>query len=418
MLQNEAEHVLYTSITISDGSLLQKLHDALAIGDRGSIRRKAVRHLLLDPAGFTEDLDWSDLERTECVDRILHLLDDLTELGLYTRPGPEPYRFRLKSLAIDNQFIPLFLSVHADSQLSIHTLRVRTSFISGLSLHDPVEPISSTVLPNLQTFGGTMNAARRLTPGHPVSFLFLATYSISTSLDVNALKDFISLMSVPIITLTITAANLSHQLLLDISTVSPQLPRLGLSAIDQVNLDHPEHWAPALSNLRNLTALGFRLGRWARRKGTSVAHVKAIAPAFARTCYQHCPTLEHIMKCGGGSLPPEGIGAFTYQLRHSIRDMFRLSLCSRATQNEAEHALHTSIVISNSDRTPKLLHWPTANNRGTTVIVEAILQLLDSLVDLGMFLSPGPATGPYPFQLQSLGIDDMAPIHLILELMN
>ncbi|KAG8888986.1 hypothetical protein FRB98_006250 [Tulasnella sp. 332] len=212
-----------------------------------------------------------------CVDVILHLLDNLVDLGLYTTPGPGPYRFRLESLAIDSRFLTLFLPIHTNSQPSTRTLRVRSG-LSRLSLRDEVKPIS---LPNLENFGGKMNTARHFAPGNPVSSLHIDPYAISTTLE--ALKNLSYKISVPIITLSITGANLSPRFLRETGKALSQLQHLGLGTIDQVNLDRLDRWAAGLSNFRDLPSLGCRLGTWARLEGFSIILVKTMAPSPART---------------------------------------------------------------------------------------------------------------------------------------
>ncbi|KAG9033468.1 hypothetical protein FRB95_014747 [Tulasnella sp. JGI-2019a] len=142
-------------------------------------------------------------------------------------------------------------------------------------------------------------------------------------------------------------------------------------------------------------------------------------------------------------LPPEIIGNIFYHLRHDAYTLYQTSTCSRMFRDEAERVLYTSIVISHSDRLPELLFALTAtpNNqglrrrltvkhlllkpkfRGVTLRngsdhetdIRAILQLLDNLVELGLFTSPGVVelswmtipemfNPPTPFMLPNLTV--------------
>ncbi|KAG9007055.1 hypothetical protein FRB94_014719 [Tulasnella sp. JGI-2019a] len=142
-------------------------------------------------------------------------------------------------------------------------------------------------------------------------------------------------------------------------------------------------------------------------------------------------------------LPPEIIGNIFYHLRHDAYTLYQTSTCSRMFRDEAERVLYTSIVISHSDRLPELLfaltatpnnqglrRWLTVKHlllkpkfRGVTLRngsdhetdIRAVLQLLDNLVELGLFTSPG--VGPYPFQLQSLSSDDATVAYHLFDLL-
>lgn len=110
-----------------------------------------------------------------------------------------------------------------------------------------------------------------------------------------------------------------------------------------------------------------------------------------------------IIKASVTALPHEVFGAIIHHPRHSVGVLYHSPSAAVIAQDEAERVLYASIIITDLDMSTKLLHALIVDGRGhvrrltvkhliikklssDAVVVQAILQLLDKLVDLGLFV--------------------------------
>lgn len=237
VLCHESELVLYASIAISRAASMENLLYSLTASDRGTRRRHTVNRLLVDPGYSQESMNslW-----TKTLQPVLHLLDNLVELGLYFTAGLDsqlnlkPYPFQLRSLETEDRVITGHLLAHLDSQSSIRSLLVRSSLLPQTFA---TKFLSPTTLPNLISFNGTWQFAFHFTPQHPVSSLAL-TVSIYDDSSMSDLHRFLAYLQycLPLTSFTIGGKGLLQGLLKMLGETLSQLEHLELTAMDKGNL--------------------------------------------------------------------------------------------------------------------------------------------------------------------------------------